>query len=47
MRRSTNGKLIDLHLDGQFLFFVDLAGMFAANAFTTWLAQFRKYDWLV
>jgi hypothetical protein len=38
---------MDLHRDGRFLFFGDLAGMSAAKVFTTWLAHFRKYEWVV
>jgi hypothetical protein len=38
---------MDLRRDGRFLFFSDPAGKSAAGGLTAWLAQFRKYEWMV
>jgi hypothetical protein len=39
--------LMDLHRAGQLAFFGDLAGSSEAKAFATWLAPFRKSEWVV
>ncbi len=46
-RRLFLQGLMDLHRSGQLDFFGDLAGLLAAKAFATWLAPFRKAEWVV
>lgn len=46
-RRLFMEGLMDLHRDGQLVFFGDLAGLSAAKTFATWLAPFRKSEWVV
>jgi predicted Zn-ribbon and HTH transcriptional regulator len=46
-RRLFLNGLMDLHRAGQLVFFGDLAGLSAAKAFTTWLAPFRKSEWVI
>ncbi len=46
-RRLFLDGLMDLHRAGQLVFFGDLAGLSAAKAFATWLAPFRKSEWVV
>jgi len=46
-RRLFLDGLIDLHREGQLAFFGDLAGLSEAKAFATWLAPFRKSEWVV
>jgi hypothetical protein len=46
-RRLFLDGLMELHRAGQLAFFGDLAGLSAAKAFTTWLAPFRKSEWVV
>jgi hypothetical protein len=46
-RRLFLDGLMDLHRAGQLVFFGDMAGLSAAKAFTTWLAPFRKSEWVI
>lgn len=46
-RRLFLDGLLGLHRSGQLDFFCDLAGLSAAKAFATWLAPFRKIEWVV
>jgi hypothetical protein len=46
-RRLFLDGLMDLHRAGQLAFFGDLAGLSEAKAFATWLAPFRKSEWVV
>jgi hypothetical protein len=46
-RRLFLDGLVDLHRAGQLDFFGDLAGLSAAKALATWLAPFRKTEWVV
>jgi len=46
-RRLFLEGLMDLHRVGQLAFFGELAGLSAAKAFATWLAPFRKSEWVV
>jgi hypothetical protein len=46
-RRLFLEGLMDLHRAGQPGFFGDLARLSAAKAFATWLAPFRKSEWVV
>jgi hypothetical protein len=46
-RRLFLEGLMDLHRVGQLAFFGELAGLSAAKAFATWLASFRKSEWVV
>ncbi len=46
-RRLFLEGLRDLHRADQLTFFGDLAELVDANAFTAWLAPFRKTDWVV
>ncbi|WP_050525679.1 IS91 family transposase [Pseudorhodobacter aquimaris] len=46
-RRLFLDGLMDLHRAGQLVFFGDLAGLSAAKAFASWLAPFRKSEWVV
>ncbi len=38
---------MDLHRAGKLTFFSNLEGLAEADAFTTWLAPFRKSEWVV
>ena len=46
-RRLFLDGLMDLHRAGQLAFFGDLAGLASPDTFTTWLAPFRKSEWVV
>jgi hypothetical protein len=46
-RRLFLDGLTELHRAGQLAFFGDLAGLSEAKAFATWLAPFRKSEWVV
>ena len=46
-RRLFLEGLMDLHRAGQLTFFGDLVGLSEAKAFATWLAPFRKSEWVV
>lgn len=46
-RRLFLDGLRDLHRAGQLAFFSDLADLADADTFTTWLAPFRKSEWVV
>ncbi len=46
-RRLFLDGLLDLHRSGRLVFFGDHAGLTAADAFTAWLAPFRKSEWVV
>ena len=46
-RRLFLEGLMDLHRAGQLTFFGDLASLSEAKAFATWLAPFRKSEWVV
>jgi len=46
-RRLFLEGLMALHQSGELTFFRDLAGLAAADAFTAWLAPFRKSEWVV
>lgn len=46
-RRLFLEGLMDLHSTGKLAFFGDLAKLADAKAFTTWLAPFRKSEWVV
>ncbi len=46
-RRLFLQGLRDLHRAGQLTFFGDLAGLAETKAFATWLAPFRKSEWVV
>jgi predicted Zn-ribbon and HTH transcriptional regulator len=46
-RRLFLEGLMDLHRSGQLAFFGELAGLADASVFATWLAPFRKSEWVV
>ena len=46
-RRLFIEGLIGLHRAGKLAFFGDLEGLAEVNAFTAWLAPFRKSEWVV
>jgi len=46
-RRLFLQGLMDLHHAGKLTFFGNLEGLAEADAFTTWLAPFRKSEWVV
>jgi hypothetical protein len=46
-RRLFLAGLMDLHRVGQLTFFGDLAGLVEEMAFASWLAPFRKTEWVV
>lgn len=46
-RRLFLEGLMDLHRTGQLVFFGDLERLAQADAFTEWLAPFRKSEWVV
>jgi hypothetical protein len=46
-RRLFLDGLTELHRAGQLAFFGDLAGLSDAKAFATWVAPFRKSEWVV
>jgi len=46
-RRLFLDGLVDLHRAGQLAFFGDLERLAQADAFATWLAPFRKSEWVV
>lgn len=46
-RRLFLEGLMELHRAGQLVFFGDLAELVNADTFTTWLAPFRKSEWVV
>jgi hypothetical protein len=46
-RRLFLEGLLDLHRSGALAFFGDLSGLAETEAFTAWLAPFRKSEWVV
>ncbi|MEO9900812.1 MAG: transposase [Nisaea sp.] len=46
-RRLCLQGLMDLHHAGKLVFFGNLEGLAKADAFATWLAPFRKSEWVV